>query len=346
MTVPDPCVDVLVASYLEQDLVDRIADSDPRVRVSYAPDLLPRPRWHSDHVGVPRDLTAVEHDRWSSMLRTADVMFDFDWRHPERTLEQSPNLRWIQATSAGAGQLIEKFGLSRAPLTVTTAAGVHAEPLAEFALAGILHFARGLPRLIADRQTRTWRKQETTELAGRHALIVGAGKIGSRTAELLRCFSVTASGVARTPRPAGAPFDSMTTTDRIAEHLPAADILVISCALTDDTRGLIGRRELAALPDGALVVNLGRGPIIDEDALAEALSTGRLGGAVLDVTTTEPLRDDSPLWTADNVILSPHSAANVPSENAKIVDLFVENLGRYLSGDATLINEFDFDAGY
>lgn len=344
--MPDPCVDVLVASYLEQDLVDRIADCDPRVRVSYAPDLLPRPRWHSDHVGVPRDLTAGEHDRWSSMLRTADVMFDFDWRYPERTLEQSPNLQWIQATSAGAGQLIEKFGLSRAPLTVTTAAGVHADPLAEFALAGILHFARGLPRLIADRQTRTWRKQETTELAGRHALIVGAGKIGSRTAELLRCFFVTASGVARTPRPAGAPFDSMTTTDRIAEYLPAADILVISCALTDDTRGLIGRRELAALPDGALVVNLGRGPIIDEDALAEALSTGRLGGAVLDVTATEPLRDDSPLWTADNVILSPHSAANVPSENAKIVDLFVENLGRYLSGDATLINEFDFDAGY
>ncbi len=143
--MPDPCVDVLVASYLEQDLVDRIADCDPRVRVSYTPDLLPPASMAQRSRRVPRDLTAVEHDRWSSMLRTADVMFDFDWRHPERTLEQSPNLRWIQATSAGAGQLIEKFGLSRAPLTVTTAAGVHAEPLAEFALAGILHFARGLP---------------------------------------------------------------------------------------------------------------------------------------------------------------------------------------------------------
>ncbi|WP_244163638.1 D-2-hydroxyacid dehydrogenase [Rhodococcus koreensis] len=229
---------------------------------------------------------------------------------------------------------------------MTTAAGVHADPLAEFALAGILHFARGLPRLIADRRDRTWRKQATTELAGRHALIVGAGKIGSRTAELLRCFAVTATGVARTPRPAGGPFDVMTTTDRIAEHLPTADILVISCALTEHTRGLIGQLELAALPDGALVVNLGRGPIIDEDALAEALSARRLGGAVLDVTSTEPLREDSPLWTADNVILSPHSASNVPSENGKIVDLFVENLGRYLSGDAALINEFDFDAGY
>ncbi|MGW4338406.1 D-2-hydroxyacid dehydrogenase [Rhodococcus koreensis] len=344
--MPDPCVDVLVASYLEQDLVDRIARSDRRIRVTYAPELLPRPRWHSDHVGVPRELTAGEHDRWTSLLRTADVMFDFDWRHPERTLEQSPNLQWIQATSAGAGQLIERFGLSHAPLTVTTAAGVHADPLAEFALAGILHFARGLPRLIADRRDRAWRKQATTELAGRHALIVGAGKIGSRTAELLRCFAVTATGVARTPRPAGGPFDVMTTTDRIAEHLPTADILVISCALTERTRGLIGQLELAALPDGALVVNLGRGPIIDEDALAEALSAGRLGGAVLDVTSTEPLREDSPLWTADNVILSPHSAANVPSENGKIVDLFVENLGRYLSGDAALINEFDFDAGY
>lgn len=158
---------------------------------------------------------------------------------------------------------------------------------------------------IADRRDRTWRKHAATELAARHALIVSAGKIGSRTAELLR-----------------------------------------SCTLTEHTRGLIGRRELAALPDGALVVNLGRGPIIDEDALTEALSAGRLGGAVLDVTSTEPLRDDSPLWSADNVILSPHSASNVPSENGKIVDLFVENLGRYLAGDAALINEFDFDAGY
>ena len=121
---------------------------------------------------------------------------------------------------------------------------------------------------------------------------------------------------------------------------------MISCALTDATRGLIGPRELEALPRGTLVVNLGRGPIIDEDALAEALSTGRLGGAVLDVTSTEPLREDSPLWTADNVLLSPHSAANGPSENGKIVDLFVENLGRYLSGESALINEFDFDAGY
>jgi phosphoglycerate dehydrogenase-like enzyme len=346
VTVPDPCVEVLVASYLEPDLVERVARSDPRIRVSYSPELLPRPRWPSDHVGIPRELTADEHDRWTSMLHTADVMFDFDWRRPERTLEQSPNLRWVQATSAGAGQLLEKFGLSSAPLTVTTAAGVHADPLAEFALAGILHFARGLPRLIADRHHRTWRKQETTELAGRHALIVGAGKIGSRTAELLRCFSVTSTGVARSPRPTDTPFDTTTTTDRIAEHLPTADILVISCALTDRTRGLIGRPELAALPDGALVVNLGRGPILDEDALAEALSTGRLGGAVLDVTSTEPLRADSPLWTAENVLLSPHSAANVPSENGKIVDLFLENLGRYLSGDTPLINEFDFDAGY
>ncbi|WP_072687045.1 D-2-hydroxyacid dehydrogenase [Rhodococcus marinonascens] len=343
--MPNHTADVLVASYLEQDLVERIARCDPRVRVSYAPELLPRPRWHSDHVGVPRELTAGEHDRWTSMLQTAEVMFDFDWRRPERTLEQSPSLKWIQATSAGAGQLIERFGLSYAPLTVTTAAGVHAGPLAEFALAGILHFARGLPRLIDDRQNRTWRKQHTTELAGSHALVVGAGKIGKRTAELLRHFSVTSTGVARNPRSESAPFDIMTTTERIPEYLPTADILVISCALTDATRGLIGRRELDALPYGALVVNIGRGSIIDEEALAEGLASARLGGAVLDVTSTEPLEDDSPLWTVENVILSPHSAANVPSENGKIVDLFIENLERHLSGDA-LINEFDFDAGY
>ncbi|AOW95014.1 hydroxyacid dehydrogenase [Rhodococcus sp. WMMA185] len=326
-------------------MVEKIARCDSRVRVTYAPELLPRPRWRSDHVGVPRELTVAEHDRWTSMLQTAEVMFDFDWRHPDRTLEQSPKLEWVQATSAGVGETIERFGLSYAPLTVTTASGVHADPLAEFALAGILHFTRGLPHLINDRQNRTWRKQSAPELAGSHAVILGPGKIGTRTAELLRHFSVTSTGVARNPRTDSAPFDIMTTIDQFPEHLPHADILVVSCALTGSTRGLIGRRQLDALPHGAVVVNLGRGPIIDEDALADGLSSGRLGGAVLDVTSTEPLDDDSPLWTAQNVILSPHSAANVPSENAKIVDLFIANLERHLSGDR-LINEFDFDAGY
>ncbi|KUI35548.1 D-2-hydroxyacid dehydrogenase [Mycobacterium sp. GA-2829] len=337
--------DVVIASYLEPDLVERIAAADPRVRVHYHPDLLPQPRWPSDHIGTPRELTPEQDQRWTALLGDAEVMFDFDWRRPGETMAQSPKLRWVQATSAGVGAKMADLGLRHRPLTVTTASGVHADPLAEFALAGILYFARGLPRLAADRAARRWRANATSELAGRHALIVGAGRIGTRIAEVLAVFGVTSTGMTRTPRELGPPFTTAATREELSDHLAAADILVIAAPMTDETQAMIGARELAALPDGAIVVNVGRGGTVDEDALVDALRAGRLGGAVLDVTRTEPLPEESPLWTLDGVVLSPHTAANTPSENAKIVDIFVDNLRRYLDGQP-LRNLYDHDAGY
>ncbi|WP_307789353.1 D-2-hydroxyacid dehydrogenase [Mycolicibacterium baixiangningiae] len=338
-------LDVLIASHLDAELVDAIAAVDQRVRVRYAPELLPEPRWSSDHVGIARQLTPGQHDRWTELLAEAEVMFDFDWRRPEQTLVQSPRLRWIQATSAGVGTRMEALGLRRSPVTVTTASGVHADPLAEFALAGLLYFARGLPRLIADRADRVWRTGPASELAGRHAVIVGAGRIGTRIAELLRALGVTSTGVVRRPRRVAPPYDDVITGQALPDHLRRADILVVAAPITGETRAMIGAPEIASLPRGALIVNVGRGTTIDEGAMIDALRTGRLGGAVLDVTATEPPPRESPLWTLDNVILSPHSAAGVPWENAKIVEIFVDNLRRYLDGRA-LRNLYDHEAGY
>lgn len=338
-------LDVVIASYLDPDLVDAIAGADPRIRVHHHSDLLPEPRWNGDHTGVARQLTPEQHELWTTLLAAAEVMFDFDWRRPADTLAQSPKLRWIQATSAGVGARVQDLGLRHAPLTITTASGVHADPLAEFALAGVLHFARGLPALATDRSERRWRQGAATELAGRHALVVGAGHIGTRIATLLAAFGVTSTGVTRTPRAPGPPFGDAVTRDALPDHLPAADILVIATPATDETQAMIGAPELAALPDGALVVNVGRGTTIDEDALVEALRARRLGGAVLDVTRVEPLPQESPLWTVDNVILSPHAAATVASENVKIVEIFTDNLRRYLDG-RPLRNVYNHDAGY
>lgn len=338
-------LDILIASYLEPELVDAIAAADPRLHVHYRPDLLPEPRWCGDHTGTRRQLTPDQDDQWTTLLADAEVMFDFDWRNPSETLIQSPKLRWIQATSAGVGTKMQELGLRHGPLTVTTASGVHADPLAEFALAGILYFARGLPQLAADRTDRRWREGATSELAGRHALIVGAGRIGTRIAELLSAFGVTSTGVTRRPRALEHPFTDAVTRDRLPEQLPTADILVIAAPSTDETQAMIGAPEIAALPAGAIVVNVGRGATIDEDALVDALENGDIGGAVLDVTRVEPLPEESPLWTLDNVVLSPHTASNVPSENAKIVDVFVDNLRRYLD-DEPLRNVYDHEAGY
>ncbi len=127
--------------------------------------------------------------------------------------------------------------------------------------------------------------------------------------------------------------------------LGAVDALVLACPLTERTRHLIGRRELALLRQGAVVVNVSRGPVIDESALIDALTAGRIGGACLDVFETEPLPVTSPLWAMDNVIVSPHSASTVAAENELLTDLFIDNLGRWLAG-RPLRNVFDSDAGY
>jgi glyoxylate/hydroxypyruvate reductase A len=338
-------LDIVIASYLDPELVDAIVAAGPRIRLHYHPELLPEPRWNGDHTGVARQLTPDQDEQWTTLLARAEVMFDFDWRHPAATLKQSPKLRWIQATSAGVGTRIQDLGLRHAPLTVTTASGVHADPLAEFALAGVLYFARGLPELAADRRDRRWRQGAATELAGRHAVVVGAGRIGTRIAALLAALGVTSTGVTRTPRAPGSPFTDAVTRDSLHDRLPTADILVIATPITDETQAMIGAPEIAALPDGAIVVNVGRGATIDEGAMVDALRHRKLGGAVLDVTRVEPLPPESPLWSLDNVVLSPHTAANVASENAKIVDIFIDNLLRYLDG-RPLRNVYDHGAGY
>jgi len=132
---------------------------------------------------------------------------------------------------------------------------------------------------------------------------------------------------------------------RIADVLGSVDALVLACPLTERTRHLIGRRELALLRPGSVLVNLSRGEVIDENALIEALADGRLSGACLDVFETEPLPPGSPLWTMDNVIISPHSASTVAAENRLLADLFIDNIGRWLA-DEPLRNVFDKDAGY
>jgi phosphoglycerate dehydrogenase-like enzyme len=131
----------------------------------------------------------------------------------------------------------------------------------------------------------------------------------------------------------------------LARVLPEVSALVLACPLTEQTRGLIGARELAALPRGAVVVNLSRGQVIDEDALAGALASGHLGGACLDVFATEPLPESSPLWGLDNVIISPHSASTATAENELITELFCDNLRRWLDG-APLRNVYDRASGY
>jgi len=338
---------VLIASPLEPEQVERIAAAAPgRIEVIYAPDLLPVPRYVADHKGRPRDLSPDQRARWLAHLHAADILFDFDWLAPERLVEHAPRLRWVQGTSAGIGEMLQRTGLIDSEIVFTTAAGVHASPLAEFVLLGLLYFYRNVPRLQRMQRAHRWERCTNQELAGRRALVVGLGAVGRAIAERLAAQGLDVWGVRRTleaPAPAG--VSRLLRMHELGSVLGQVDALILACPLTAETKGLIGAPELAAMPEGALLINVARGPVVDEPALVQALRDGRLGGAALDVANVEPLPEDSPLWDLPNVLISPHSASTVHAENGRIVDIFLANLQRWLDG-LPLINRFDRTRGY
>lgn len=337
---------VLIASPLEPEHVARIEAVDLRVSVLYEPGLLPVPRYPADHTGIPRELSASELDRWAGLRRQADVSFDFDWQAPADMASNCPRLCWVQGTSAGIGGFLDRTGLARTGLTFTTAAGVHGVPLAEFALLGLLYFAKDMPALADAKAARRWQRYAGSRLAGCRALLVGLGGAGRAVARLLAAAGVEVCGAGRPGRSYDVPgVTGYVASDQIHRVLPEVDAVVLACPLTGQTRGLIGAGELALMRPGSVLVNISRGPVVDEEALVSALQTGHLRGACLDVFATEPLPAGSPLWDLPNVIISPHSAATVAAENGLITDLFIDNIRRWMAGQP-LRNLYERTVGY
>ena len=337
---------IVIGSYLEPDLVARIRAAQPEARVIYEPDLLPVPRYRCDHKAPPRDLSTADLDRWRSLTAKADIFFDFDWLDPHLMVSSRPRLQWIQATSAGIDVVMRRTGLNQTLIPVTTAAGIHGVPLAEFALAGVLHFIKGVPALRQWQEARRWEPYTTRQLAGQRALVVGLGGIGRQVAATFAALGVEVTGLGRQGRTYDVPgLSRVIGRDDLDVVLPEVSIVILCCPLTEQTRGLIGREQLALLPPAAVLVNVARGQVVDQDALVDALAAGRLAGACLDVVTPEPLPADSPLWEMDNVLLSPHSASTVASENTQLTDLFLDNLNRFTTGKP-LRNRYDPQRGY
>jgi phosphoglycerate dehydrogenase-like enzyme len=307
---------IVIATPLEPRLVTKIGSQLPGYQVCYEPELLPPARYEGDHRGQAGfRRTSDGQRRWTEMLDRAEVSFGIPGDDPDQLrqlVRGSKNLRLVQATAAGAGQQVQAAGLSEhdlARVAVASSSGVHAGPLAEFALLGILAFARGLPRLQDDRAARKWDHYPTRDVAGRTAVILGIGAIGSRIAQLAKAAGMHVIGINSSGTRPDAPVDEYYAADRLAELAPRADALVITLPETPGTLGMLNARVLAALPEDAIVVNVGRGRVMDERALAELLRAGRLAGAALDVTASEPPDPDSPLWDLPNVILSPHGSS-------------------------------------
>jgi phosphoglycerate dehydrogenase-like enzyme len=335
----------MVATPLPASLVERLAAVDPRLEILWDPDLVPAPRYPSDHEGeraFRRDAEAEE--RWSGMLARAEVVLGVPGERPEglrELLARAPRLRWVQAMTAGAGELVRRADLSaedHARVRVTTTSGVHAGPLAEWCILGLLHFAKRVPALERERAARRWPDRHAgeppRELGGQTMLVIGLGDIGLEAARLGAAFGMRVVGVKRTPAPPPPGVEEVHGPDRLVELAAQADALVVTLPLTAETEGLVSRAVLDAAPADAVLVNVGRGAVVDEAALVDHLRAGTLAGAALDVVTREPLPADSPLWELPNVLLSPHLIAMVAQENDRIVELFADNLRRYLDGRA------------
>lgn len=338
---------VVVATPIPDGVAELLRSGEPRIELVHEPALLPVMRYPADHGGDPDfSRTPDEQREFEALLDSADALYgvpDSDAKALRRTASANDQLRWVHTMAAGGGAQIKEADLTADQLKrikFTTSAGVHAEPLAEFALFGLLAGAKTLPRLAAHQRKHEWSDRWLMgQLAQQTILVVGLGGIGRRVAEVLATLGATVVGTSRgtssVPNVA-----RVIHPDALAEVAPEVDGVVSTLPGTDATLGLLGKDFFAALKPGATVVNVGRGPVIDEEALTAALTAGTVGFAALDVFTAEPLPADSPLWDMDNVLVSPHTAALSSSEDWLIAELFVANATRLLDS-VELVNLVD-----
>lgn len=280
-----------------------------------------------------------------SEIRDAEVFFPLSGHSftPE-VLNAGVSLRWVHLSSAGVEHALYPELMQR-PIVLTNGAGVYSIPIAEHVLAMMLALSRRVPEMVRAQDRGEWTGLRGGELHGATALIVGVGGIGARVAALCKAFGMHVVGTRRRAETPTPDVDTVLPTSELRSALPDADWVIVCAPLTPETRHIIGAAELALMKPTVRIINIARGGLIDENAMIEALEAGRIAGAGLDVFDEEPLPPDSPLWKLPQVIVSPHSGGSSPHSLARTLELFQDNLRRYLAGEP-LRNVVNKRAGY
>lgn len=278
-------------------------------------------------------------------LRGADVLLVWDIFSDALAdaWDATDALRWVHVAAAGVDKVLFD-GLRDSDVLLTNARGVFDGPIAEYVLACVFAHDKLLHQTEALQRSGDWRHRETIRVAGRRALVVGTGGIGRAIARLLRAAGLEVRGAGRRPRAEDPDFGQVVDSSELADHLGEVDHLVMVAPLTDATCGMLGARELAALPDGAHVINVGRGPLVDQAALTAEIAAGRLQ-AHLDVLVEEPLPEGDPLWELPGAHISPHMSGDVLGWRDTLAEQFLGNLERFCSG-AEPGPAVDKDRGY
>lgn len=300
----------------------------------------------SDGDGPPRP-----SDEVLDAIRDAEAYFGFGI--PRVLFLEAERLRWVHSAAAGVGSALYPE-MARSDVLFTNSAGIHAVPIAEYVVGGVLHFLRGFDFSIDQQRRSEWNKTPfvrldsvVREMDSVRALIVGAGGIGTAVAERLTALGARCTGVRRRvglgPPPG---FQRVIGLNTIDEELPSHDVVVLAAPLTGETAGLLTAERLDLLPQMAIIINVARGALLDEEALVVRLRDGRLRGAVLDVFREEPLAEASELWKLPQVLLTPHVSPVSPGRFwPRQLDLFLDNWRRYTMG-TPLRNLVDKQAGY
>ncbi|MEO5817497.1 MAG: D-2-hydroxyacid dehydrogenase [Gemmatimonadaceae bacterium] len=285
------------------------------------------------------------------LIANAEIYFGFGLT--DDLFRAAPKLKWVHSAAAGVGNVL-KTGIAHSDVMLTNSAGIHGPPIGEFIVAGVLYFMRGLDVAVAQQQRGEWNKSffvaddsPVREVNGARILIVGVGGLGGEAARRLTALGAICTGIRRRPE-LGAPegFAAVVGMGQLEAELPRADVVVLAAPLTADTNELMTRTRLALLPSGAIVVNVARGAMLDEEALIDLLEAKRLRGAVLDVFRQEPLATTSRLWQLRSALVVPHVSPVSPGRFwPRQLDLFLDNWRRYVSGER-LRNLVDKKAGY
>lgn len=342
----------VAATPLSEDLAERIRAAEPRLDLIVEQDLLPPQQHPGDHGGDPAFArSAADERRFEQLVDSAQVLYGIPGEQPAqlaRTLRANPALEWVQLMPAGGGGQVKGAELTREELDrvrFTTTAGVHAVPLAEWSEFGLLAGFKSLPRLQEAQRAHEWVESRWVmrRLEGSRVLVVGLGSIGRLVAERLAPQGVRVAGTSRRDVEVEGVEEVIHPRDLIA-RIGDFDGIIVTLPGTDETRHLVGAEALAATRPGVTIVNVGRGTVIDQEALTRHLRTGRVGFAALDVTDPEPLPADSVLWDLPNVLISPHTAALSDREDALIADLFARNATKYLDGEPLInpVNTHEF----
>ncbi|MDQ0718384.1 phosphoglycerate dehydrogenase-like enzyme [Streptomyces luteogriseus] len=257
--------------------------------------------------------------------------------------EKAP--RWVHAAATGVDSFLFPALVEDPGVTLTNSSGVYNDPTAEYVLGLMLALAKDFPRIWEHQQHREWRPRQSGTISGRTALVWGTGPIGRAIARLLRAVGMRVCGAGRTARPDDPDFGTVHDTATLPSALAKADYVVLAAPLTDGTRGMVDASVLAAMKPGARLINVGRGGLVDEEALIDHLAAGRLAGAALDVFDREPLPAESALWDMPGVIVSPHMAGETTGEREALVEVFLDNLSRRAAG-LPLRNVVDKRRGY